>query len=65
MVEDQATAIASAIGGEAWQSGGDIWLVRLRRADGKLVVVSGDDMCEYDNEEAFEIDEPRAAIMLH
>ena len=33
MNEDQAIAIADALGAEAWQSGGDIWLVILRRQD--------------------------------
>ena len=28
------------MGGETWQSGGDIWLVVMHRADGRLVVLS-------------------------
>ncbi len=40
MGEEKATAIAEALGGEAWQSGGDIWLVLVHRRDGHLVVIS-------------------------
>jgi hypothetical protein len=59
MNENQAEALASIVGGEAWQSGGGIWLVTLYREDGKLVVFSGDAVCEYESEEAF--DEGRAS----
>ena len=34
MSEEQATAIAEALGTETWQSRGDIWLVLVRRGDG-------------------------------
>jgi hypothetical protein len=54
MDEQQATALAEAIGGETWQSGGDIWLVIIRRDDGRLVVMSDDVICEYDSEDKFE-----------
>ena len=54
MEEEQATAIAEALGGEAWQSGGDIWLVLVHRRDGHLVVISDEIMCEYENQEAFD-----------
>jgi hypothetical protein len=59
MTEEQATAIADALGGEAWQSGGDIWLVIVRRQDGHMVVLSDEVICEYENEEAF--DEAKAS----
>ena len=62
MDEEQATAIADALGGETWQSGGDNWLVLLTRTDGKLVVISDDSVCEYANQAAF--DEARATTMI-
>ncbi len=58
MNEEQAKALASIVGGEAWNSGGGIWLVTVHREDGSLIVFSGDAICEYEDEEAF--DECRA-----
>lgn len=65
MDEKNAEAVAEALGGETWQSGGNIWLVVLRRADGKLVVLSDDVICEYNNDEAFENNSPALSILLH
>jgi hypothetical protein len=65
MNETQAKSVANALRGDVWQSGGDIWLVLLRRPDGHLVVISDDTVNEYDTEADFE--ESRAAnfIALH
>ena len=52
MEEEQAIAVAQALGGDVWQSGGDIWLVIIRRADGHVVVLSDEAVCEYSTEEA-------------
>jgi hypothetical protein len=65
MNEKQATSIADALGGETWQSGGDIWLVLLRKPNGRLVVVSDEAICEYDDEEAFDNAKASATIFLH
>lgn len=54
MNESQAETLAAIMGGEAWQSGGGIWLVTVNREDGRLVVFSGDAVCEYESEEAFD-----------
>ena len=64
MDEDQATAIANALGGETWQSGGDIWLVLVKRSDGHVVVISDEVICEYDSEQAFENGRSSKAINL-
>jgi len=64
MDEQQAVALANLLGGSAWNSGGGIWLVRLERADGKLVVMSDETVCEYDSEEAWEASSPTACIDL-
>lgn len=64
MSEKQAEALAMLLGGEPWQSGGDIWLVMVRRSDGHVVVFSGDVVCEYEDEEAFEASRPHASILL-
>ena len=64
MTEEQAIAVADVLGGNAWQSGGGIWLVVRTRADGSLVVFSGDCVCEYADEDAFERVETSNAVML-
>jgi len=65
MDEKQANAVAEALGGLAWNSGGGIWLVRFERADGKLVVLSDEVVCEYADEDAFERAEARVRVLLH
>ncbi len=64
MNEDQANAIAEALGGETWQSGGDLWLVLIHRPDGRLVVISDEVVCEYENHEAFDSARPATSIHL-
>ena len=65
MNEQQAQAIADALGGETWQSGGDIWLVTLRRSDGKVVVISDDAICLYADDDAFDRADALQSIELH
>ena len=60
----QAAAVADALGGNTWQSGGDIWLVLINSADGTLVVVSDDAVCEYPDQEAFNENDPFTTIVL-
>jgi transcriptional regulator with XRE-family HTH domain len=64
MDESRAKMIAKALHAETWQSGGGIWLVIRRRADGHLVVISEDTINEYENEEAFEASEAANFILL-
>jgi hypothetical protein len=64
MDERQAEALAKAVGGEAWQSGGGIYVVALRRPDGSIVVFSDDVVAEYPDDEAFDAGQPSASIML-
>ena len=64
MDEEKAEALAKLLGGETWQSGGDVWLVLIRRADGKIVVISDEVVCEYSAEEALEAGKPGAFIGL-
>lgn len=53
---DQRTAeqLAVIVGGEAWQSGGGMYLVTVNRDDGSLIVFSSDAICEYESDEAFD-----------
>ena len=64
MDEAQATAVADALGGETWQSGGDIWLVLLHRQDGRLVVISDEVVCEYADETAFDKNQATQTLRL-
>jgi hypothetical protein len=64
MDEEQAITAARALGGEPWQSGGDIWLVLFRRANGHVVVLSDEAVCEYSNEEALGTGQPVSSIIL-
>lgn len=65
MNEQQATMIAEVLGGETWQSGGDIWIVLLRRGDGHIVAISDEVVNEYAGDGALEANEPAATILLH
>jgi hypothetical protein len=52
--EEWATGLASLIGGNAHQSGGNIWVVLFQRRDGRFIVV-GDDGAElYDSADHYE-----------
>lgn len=53
MTEHQAIAVAEALGGRVWQSGGNIWLVRFADRSGRIVVISEEMICDYANEAAF------------
>jgi hypothetical protein len=64
MDEEKATALAKLLGGETWQSGGDIWLVLIHRSDGKIVVISDELVVEYADEEALGAGVPGIQIML-
>ncbi len=64
MNELQAKQVAEALSGETWQSGGGIWLVLLRQGNGKLVVISDEAVCEYDDEQRFEQAKPSKTILL-
>lgn len=65
MDERTAEQLASIVGGEAWQSGGGIWLVTVNRDDGSLVVFSGDAICEYESDEAFDASRASKTLLLN
>jgi len=65
MEERTAEHLAAIVGGEAWQSGGGIYLVTVNLDDGSLVVFSGDAICEYENDEAFDAGKASKTILLN
>ena len=64
MDEEKAEALAKLLGGETWNSGGDIWLVILKRSDGKIVAISDEVVCEYADEESLGAGEASSSILL-
>lgn len=64
MDEEKAEALAKLLGGETWQSGGDVWLVLIRRSDGKIVAISDEAVCEYADEDDLGAGEPGVFIGL-
>lgn len=64
MDERTAEQLAAIVGGEAWDSGGGVHLVTVNRDDGSLVVFSGDAICEYENDEAFDAGRASKSIQL-
>lgn len=64
MDEEKAESLAKLLGGETWQSGGDIWLVILRRADGRIVAISDEVVAEYADETVLALGGPSAQILL-
>ncbi len=65
MDERTAEQLAVIVGGEAWQSGGGIWLVTVNRDDGSLVVFSEDAICEYESDAAFDAARSANTILLN
>ncbi len=49
-----ARALTGLIGGEAYQSGGNIWVVLFPRADGKIIVVGLDGADIYESADHYE-----------
>lgn len=64
MDEERAETLAKLLGGETWQSGGGIWLVLIRRADGRVIAISDEVVCEYADETALDDGGPIVAINL-
>lgn len=64
MDEEKAEALAKLLGGETWNSGGDIWLVILKRSDGRIVAISDEVVCEYADEAELALGGPSAQILL-
>ena len=60
-----AAQVAAILGGDAWQSGGGIWLVMIHRPDGVVVAVSDELVAEYAGDEAFERNQPTTVIRIH
>jgi hypothetical protein len=49
---NDVTQLARLLGGQPWHSGGGVWLVLVKRDDGRVVAVSDEVVTEYANEDA-------------
>ena len=56
--------VAKLLGGDVWQSDGDIWLVVIRRNDGRVIAVSDEVTCEYADDDALEPGKPLTSSIL-
>ena len=54
MDQSSAETIAKIFGGDSWNSGGEIWLVLLRRSDGRVVAISDECVSVYEGEESLQ-----------
>lgn len=54
ITEEWAAALANVLGGEAYQSGGNIWVVLYRRPDGRFAVIGDDGADIYHSAEHYE-----------
>jgi hypothetical protein len=59
-----APIVAAALGGDAWQSGGGIWVIVKRTSDGHVLTLTPEVINEYANEEAFEEDRPKSTLVM-
>ena len=64
MNEKQAEAVAKVLGGDVWTSGGERYLVVLRRSAGRVVAISGEAVCVYADEDALQSEHPLESIIL-
>jgi hypothetical protein len=65
MTEEEANAVAEALRGKPWNSGGGIWLVVFHREDGTIAVMSDDVINVYEDQEAFDTGHAREYLLLH
>lgn len=54
MTETLANRIAEEFRGEPYRAGSGVWIVRFRRADGGVVVLSDECVTEYEDERSWE-----------
>jgi len=64
MDEKKAKAFAKVLGGNPWQSGGNIWLVVMDTSDGRVITFSDEVVIEYQSREAFENDQQKQSIII-
>ena len=64
MEKDKAIQLAELLNGEAWNSGGGLYIVLIRNSLGGIVGITDDSICLYANEEALEEGFSEQAFLL-
>lgn len=64
MDEEKAKLLADVIGGDVWDSGGGICLVLKHRSDGKIVALSDEVVCVYENEDELQEGKATESVVL-
>ncbi|QHI69282.1 hypothetical protein [Tichowtungia aerotolerans] len=54
MDEEKANQLAELLNGEAWNSGGGIYIVLVRNSLGQIIGITDESICLYANEQALE-----------
>jgi len=62
MDENKARALAALLGGEAWQSGGGIYVVLVTNRRGQIVGITDECVCLYPDSDAFDENRPAQTI---
>ena len=66
MNEEQARKVARIFGGEAYNSGGGCWVVRIFRSNGSMVLISKDVAAVWESREDYEQEaSPLAEVDLY
>lgn len=64
MKEQHAQALADVIGGEAWKTHNNDWVVGLQSSDGRVIAISDEQVCEYADDDAFDTGSPSTTVLL-
>ena len=64
MTEEQARGLAEILGGDPWQSGGDMWVLLKKTGDGRVISITDECVVEYASEEAHETNKQKNAITI-
>ncbi len=66
MNEEQSKMVADILGGEAYNSGGGCWVVRIFRSNGSMVLISKDVVAAWESREDYEREaSPLAEVDLY
>ena len=65
MDKDSAEKLAALIGGDAWQSGGGIYVVLKTNSLGQIIGITDESICVYKSDDALNEGMPEQNILLY